>query len=309
MKKRTYLILVVDDDEVDRETILRLLAQSKKYNFHILKASNVEDGFRLFLSHSIDCILLDYILHGATGFDFINKLSHRFAENLPPIVILTNQGSENVAVSFLQSGALDYVRKENLNLLLLETVIINSINKRELQHQHKHDELESDYLASHDELTTLANRRELNRSLGRYISASKRYHRLMALLFCDLDKFKVINDTFGHVAGDLVLKQVADRLQQRLRKSDFSARVGGDEFVLILDEVRSEKDVARVASSLCDAINQPFLIMGQVINITISIGIVSIPSDTDDILELLNRADKAMYHAKISGENRYHFYA
>ncbi len=308
MKRKAYTILLIDDDAVDREAIIRLLKQSKKYTFFVLEASNINDGLTLFLSSSIDCILLDYILQGATGFHFIDFLNRKLDKDFPPVIVLTNQGSEDVAVSFLHSGALDYLRKESLCTTLLETTIIKSIKTYTLQRKQKKEALDSGYQASHDQLTYLANRWEFDRVFGRCIAASSRSQRLMAILFCDLDHFKSINDNFGHLIGDLLLQQVAKRLTQRLRKNDFSARIGGDEFILLLDDIKSKSNAALVASDLYQVINQPFLITKQVINITISIGIVCLPTDTDDPLELLNRADKAMYQAKISGD-KYRFYA
>lgn len=309
MKKINYTVLLIDDDGVDRELVARVLRTSKKYVFHILAADNVEDGLNLCLNQPIDCILLDYILKGTTGFDFINQLSSKFKGDLPAIIILTSQGSEEVAVSFLHSGAMDYVRKERLCLPTLETAMINSIKKHTSQQIQKEHAIQFHYQASHDELTHLANRRELNRMLTRYISASKRHHRTMALLFCDLDNFKYVNDTFGHTIGDQLLKKVATRLKKCLRESDFSARVGGDEFIIILDEPGHEQDIARIASNICQTINKPFIILGQTIKISISIGIVCMTSDTVDPLELMNKADTAMYRAKHSGANTYHFYS
>ncbi len=307
MKNTKFNVLIIDDDAVDRENIKRLLSKSKKQSFYIFEANNIADGLDLYLHHSIDCILLDYLFPDSSGLELISLLKKHFSTKVLPIVVLTGHGNEGVVVEFLRLGALDYLKKEDLNAIGLEKAIVNCIKRYKLHQQLNKLTQNTNYMLNHDELTKVANRRKFKNTLKRYMKASKRYHRLSALLFCDLDKFKYINDTLGHEIGDLLLKKVATRLCDTVRKSDLVARLSGDEFVIILDEINNKSDLHMVASHICQAIANPFIIKGNVINITISIGIVLIPSSTDNPVELVNRADKAMYHAKNSGANGYQF--
>jgi diguanylate cyclase (GGDEF)-like protein len=160
------------------------------------------------------------------------------------------------------------------------------------------------HMALVDELTGLPNRRLLSDRLSQSLRAAARDGRMLALLYIDLDGFKPVNDSLGHRIGDLLLKQVAERLQTRARGSDTLARIGGDEFTLILSRIHSKADAEKVAASLLEALTSPFQIDGQGIRIGASIGISLFPEHGRDGDELLQQADFAMYAAKRSGKNR-----
>ena len=130
---------------------------------------------------------------------------------------------------------------------------------------------------------------------------------MLAMLFLDLDRFKLVNDTLGHSVGDLLLKAVADRLQRCVRGGDMVARLGGDEFTIIVDRAKSRDAIARIAQTICDSIEQPFSFSGQEIFVSTSIGISLYPLDGDDIGELMKHADTAMFRAKELGCS-YFFY-
>lgn len=164
-------------------------------------------------------------------------------------------------------------------------------------------------LAFYDTLTNLPNRRLLLDRLRQSLSQAKRHKRSTAVMFLDLDRFKQINDTLGHDAGDDLLKEVAARLLGTIRSGDTVCRQGGDEFVIILAEIAAPADAARVAEKIITSFEQPFLIKGHDLHITTSVGISVYPVDgTDDIDELLKQADLAMYQAKESGRNGYRFF-
>ncbi|WP_052452005.1 diguanylate cyclase domain-containing protein [Noviherbaspirillum autotrophicum] len=154
------------------------------------------------------------------------------------------------------------------------------------------------HLAHYDLLTDLPNRALLGDRLRQAIAQARRDQCRMALLFIDLDKFKPVNDTFGHEAGDLLLKQVARRLRDGLRESDTVARVGGDEFIVLLPQIESAQTAVRVAEKLLAALNVPFIIAGHEIGISASIGVAIYPEDGNDQEELMRAGDRAMYHAK-----------
>jgi len=165
-----------------------------------------------------------------------------------------------------------------------------------------------EYLASHDSLTSLPNRETFNGLLHHAIEAACRHQRRFAVLFIDLDRFKVINDSLGHDAGDILLVEIANRLRQTLRSSDVVARLGGDEFVVILEETAESHDVERIAGNLLAVLSQPLQLSGHECHTTASIGIAMYPADGSDVLTLTKNADMAMYLAKADGKNGFRFF-
>jgi diguanylate cyclase (GGDEF)-like protein/PAS domain S-box-containing protein len=162
------------------------------------------------------------------------------------------------------------------------------------------------YLATHDEMTGLPNRMMFAQLLSHAVQrAHRKRGSKLAVLFADLDRFKLVNDSLGHDAGDELLKQVAGRFRAALRESDVLARLGGDEFVVLLEDLREAQEAASVARKLLSAAIQPIEIMGQECRVTASIGIASFPADATDAPSLMKNADAAMYHAKEEGKNNY----
>jgi diguanylate cyclase (GGDEF)-like protein len=166
-----------------------------------------------------------------------------------------------------------------------------------------------EYLAYHDGLTGLPNRSMFSKTLSQSISEAHRYDRRLAVAFLDLDRFKQINDTLGHEAGDQLLKEVATRLRACTRESDTVARLGGDEFVVLLPQLQDEKYAALVAQKILSAVARPFNLMGQEFRVTASIGISTYPQDGLDEQTLTKNADIAMYQAKAEGKNNFQFYS
>ncbi len=164
-------------------------------------------------------------------------------------------------------------------------------------------------LAHYDNLTGLPNRVLFADRLGQAMIESDRHGRLVGVAFIDLDRFKNINDTLGHDAGDQLLKAVAERLTGAMRKGDTVARLSGDEFTLILADMGHADDAARVAQKVLEAFTQPFHVAGRELYMTASLGITLYPFDVQDVSGLLRNADIAMYRAKESGRNTYRFYA
>ena len=165
------------------------------------------------------------------------------------------------------------------------------------------------HLASHDALTSLPNRAMFGEMLNLAIENARRYHRSFAVLFIDLDRFKVINDTLGHDAGDKLLQEMGTRLKQAVRASDVVARLGGDEFVVLVQEVSEAKQVAVVARKILSALIKPMFMQGQECRVTGSVGICMYPADAQDEQSLMKNADIAMYRAKEDGKNNFKFYS
>ena len=171
---------------------------------------------------------------------------------------------------------------------------LNSLNKSSEQLRH---------LSFHDELTELPNRVLLSDRMQQAIAVAKRDKVQMVLMFIDLDKFKPINDALGHAIGDLLLKETATRIQNCLRESDTAARIGGDEFVVLLLAIVEKQDAMSIAEKICGTLNQPFELSGNRVHISSSIGIAVYPENGTDEKTLLKNADAAMYYAKKSGGN------
>ncbi len=165
------------------------------------------------------------------------------------------------------------------------------------------------FLAFYDDLTSLPNRVLFHDRLRQALLEAERHQRTVAVMFMDLDRFKNINDSMGHEAGDLLLKAVAARLTASVREGDTVARLGGDEFTVVLNVIERVQDAAKVANKILRSFQKPFLIQGHELFITASLGITLYPHDDAEIHGLLKNADTAMYHAKEQGRNNYQFYS
>ena len=174
--------------------------------------------------------------------------------------------------------------------------------------QIKHSQEQLDYLAHHDALTGLPNRLLLNERLEQAIRHADRHQAQLALLFVDLDRFKHINDSLGHPAGDQLLGLVAEKFVEMVRQDDTVARIGGDEFVLLLEDVAQAQDVIAVVEKLMEVFASPFRLEGQEVRVTASLGISLYPRDGKDPATLMRNADAAMYRAKEEGRDTYQFY-
>jgi len=165
-----------------------------------------------------------------------------------------------------------------------------------------------DFLAYHDSLTKLPNRVNFEESINHSIKLAKRHKTKLAILFIDLDRFKVINDTLGHHVGDELLKKVADKIRKVLRDVDMLARIGGDEFVVTIEDIANMQEPSIVANKILYTLSQPIKALGHTLNTSASIGIAAYPENALDAVTLVKYADSAMYRAKDLGKNRMNFF-
>ncbi|WP_131782367.1 EAL domain-containing protein [Legionella gresilensis] len=193
----------------------------------------------------------------------------------------------------------------NINLLSIFTNIGSHVG---MFIKRKRAENELLYLAKHDVLTGLRNRASLENDLNRAILNSKVQQTMLGLCYLDLDNFKKINDSMGHDYGDMLLQEVANRIRHNVRSLDFIFRFGGDEFIIILPEIKKREDIAFVAQNLLNVLAKPFNLRKKKFYITASIGIAIYPDDGEGYNTLIKNADMAMYYAKIHGRSRYQFY-
>ncbi len=191
-----------------------------------------------------------------------------------------------------------YVGEKLVNYLAIKLDITKYVKQQE----------EMDFMAYHDALTKLPNRSYFEERLGQVMALSKRNHSTAAILFIDLDRFKVINDTLGHHIGDEMLKVVANRIKSVLRQGDTLARLGGDEFVVILEQLKEKSEPAHVSKKIIEIIRKPILVDAYTLTTTASIGIALFPDDGDEMNTIIKHADSAMYEAKKLGKDRFHYY-
>jgi len=248
-------------------------------------------------------LLLDYRLAGMDALELIKTLRQGHGLELP-IVLVTGRGSEEAAAAALRLGVSDYLIKDVGYLDKLPSV---------LEHAYVHAELNCErarlhYLATFDELTGLLNRAEFRARAEPVLSRSHRLGERCALMLVDLDDFKVVNDTFGHGAGDDLLRGFAALLRQILREEDLCCRFGGDEFLILLEGVDQAGGAARTAERIAESLSERLPAGGREAVVKASIGIAIYPDDGQDIDTLIRNADTAMYKAKTGGRSHFRFF-
>src|SRR5674476_365366 len=219
------------------------------------------------------------------------------------------QGRDAVGVLLFLSGEKDTFTDELVDLLarLAENISFALENFDRNAEKRQADE-QIQYLATHDALTGLPNRAMFNELLDFSIKSARRNGRKCAVLFIDLDRFKIINDTLGHAAGDALLVEVGHRLRSSVRESDVVVRLGGDEFIIILNEISDIDQAALTARKVLSAVSPRIILAGHEGYTTASIGIAMFPADGVDVKTLMKNADMAMYLAKENGKNNFRFF-
>ncbi len=229
--------------------------------------------------------------------DFLNKIDYicRHNEELEDIFTIVNKQNKKM---YFKIFAKHFKQKDK------DIIIGSALNiTEEIKKQEK-----IEYLAYHDVLTGLPNRALLKKELKTIMAFHKRHKKKFAFMFLDIDNFKMINDNFGHERGDKLIKEIAKRLTNILRESDLVARVGGDEFVIVITEIKNKEDCLVVYDKLKKVLTKPIKILDDVdVSVTFSLGISIFPDDTEDIEELFQYSDIAMYNAKNNGKDQYSF--
>lgn len=231
----------------------------------------------------------------------LNKLWHRLVTEHEDMASEVRLITKNGSISWVYIQATSLHSKDGKLLGFLGSVSdISELKKAQIQMEN---------LAFYDPLTGLANRRLFKNRLAKAVKSVQRHHSSIALLFLDLDQFKRINDTLGHDIGDALLKEIARRLDHNVRENDTVSRIGGDEFTILLTDVNNTKDVRIVAEKILTSLSRPFMLNGQDIISTVSIGITITPEDSIDPNTLMKNADLAMYRAKELGRNNFQFFS
>jgi diguanylate cyclase (GGDEF)-like protein len=290
-------ILIVDDSSEDQETYTRHLKNGGNgFDHRIFASETGQEGIQLCKDENPDCILLDYLLPDMDGLEFLSLLKEKGYPGA--IIMLTGQGSEKVAVEAMKSGAQDYLVKDNFSSEALSSAIVKAIQNNQ---QDETKKWKTQALV--DPLTRVLNRNAYNLTLEQTMRDFSRYKDPTILMVVDIDHFKNLNDTYGHKAGDGVLRSVAASLNQSIRASDFIFRYGGEEFVILLKKCSLEQSKT-VAEKVRRQVEENFSSdKGQKLSVTVSLGLTQIKEkDTED--SVFQRADQALYKAKSNGRNR-----
>lgn len=419
-------VIVLDDDEGDIELLRRYCELLPQFEVDLVTISQPGDLLERICTDEVDVVILDYMLGKTTGLEVLHEL--RAVGNITPVIMLTGQGDEHLAVKLMRAGATDYLGKARLSPENLGQVLRNAMRIGQLERQavlaaenlrlagkvfenilegvmvtdaevriisvnpaftnitgyreeevlgknpgilrsnfhdrkfykelweelhatgqwkgeiwnmtksgstflmwqtisavkndegrithyvsvffditeRKRHEDKIRYQAFHDELTGLPNRRLFQDRLDTALLQAKREDEILAVMFLDLDHFKQINDTLGHDAGDLLLQKVAERLKKCVRHGDTLSRFGGDEFVLLLPNIKSAHNSLMFAKKIIHAFSPPITTVGQLLDVKVSIGISLFPKNGNDPDTLIKKADEAMYVAKQNGRNNFH---
>lgn len=292
-------ILLIDDDEDEFLLTEDYLSEIYGQELSLDWVPSIEGAMGSFRDAAHDVYLLDYRLGECNGIDIIKEATALGVT--APFILLTGQDSRELDLEAMSAGAADYLVKGEMTAPLLDRAIRYAMERTR-------SESKLSYLAQFDQLTGLANRRLFKEHLENTIKKADRRQSGVAVLLLDLDRFKIINDTYGHDMGDKLLQAVSERIRYCIRGDDLVARLGGDEFTVVIDDVTDPQVVARCASRILYALRKPFFLGNLKINTSTSIGIAIYPYDVDDIEGLIKSADAAMYKAKDEGADNFQFY-
>ncbi len=286
-------ILIVDDTISNLDILMELLDE-----YDLIDATNGKDALEILSTEHIDLILLDIMMPEMDGYEVCSRIkSQDDTKNIPIIFITAKTDEESISKAYDVGGS-DYIRKPFFPKELFARI------KKELRLEEVISELK--YLSVIDPLTKLYNRRFFIDSSKTVLELAKRERTPLSLMMIDIDKFKNVNDTYGHQVGDEVLKLLAKIMKSRQRKSDMSCRYGGEEFVVLLPNTSIE-EAESVAEELRESVEQSHfeLSMKESVKFTISIGLSTVQLENEGSIEkVLKRADDALYEAKESGRNR-----
>lgn len=292
-------VLLVEDNDLDARLTQDTLAEWSLEQFEITHVSHLRDAFTYLARTRFDAVLLDLSLPDGYGISTVRQM--QAANPTIAIIVLSGLNDQMLALQAVQNGAQDYLIKGEQPSQLLARSIRYAIERKRAEER-------LTYLAQYDQLTGLVNRTLFRDRLVQAMARSKRLQQPLGLMLLDLDRFKPVNDTLGHNVGDQLLKLVAERLHECVREVDTVARMGGDEFTIILEGLMCEEDIALVAERITTSLAQPFQIDTHQASIGISIGITVYPTDDHDVDELLKHADAAMYRAKQQGGSSFQFH-
>jgi diguanylate cyclase (GGDEF)-like protein len=297
-------ILVADDSNTTRELISASLI---KFGHKVIAATNGIEALEKFKTEHPDLIILDVIMHGMDGFDCAQAIRAHDRDDWVPIIFLSGAVDDENIARGINAGGDDYLTKPFSEVTLAAK--IKAMQRIVDMRQKLFATTEKlGVLSAIDALTGINNRLQFEKVINEKIKQADEKKQSLALLFIDLDNFKSINDHLGHHIGDLLLKEIASRLSSTLRSNDFLARIGGDEFAVILSDIQLIETAGQIAKKILNVLTLPFNLAGNDIIMSSSIGIANYPFADSDVTALIQSADVAMYHAKSLGRNNFQYY-
>ncbi len=288
-------VLIIENSTEDAELLIREL-RTGGYDPAYERVETSAALVTALNKQTWDIVLSDYGLPQLTGVEALARVRERELDM--PFIFISGTIGEAAAVEAMKAGAQDYVIKGNTSRLL--PMVERQLHEAAVRRQHQREEETVEYLAYHDALTDLPNRNVFYDRLQQAILTCYREKKPLAMLLLDLNQFKDVNDTFGHLYGDLLLRQIGPRVRKCLRESDTVARMGGDEFAILLPNTPME-GASLAARKLLKAIEAPFLLKDVTLEVGVSIGIALYPEHGEESDVLFQRADTAMYVTKQAG--------
>ena len=283
-------VLLVEDDMGDAALTRAILCGDDSSQFELTHVRSLQEALGQFSLNEYHVVLLDLNLPDSRGLKTVQEFLQ--ADSNTPIIVLSGQDDEAMAIESVQVGAQDYILKGDTSGRHLRRSIRYAIER-------KRTELELSRLALYDELTGLPSRTLLRDRWNGVTARAQRSKCWTAVLMIDLNKFKAINDTHGHLAGDRVLQEVAKRVTARLRGGDTVSRFGGDEFVILLENIRNRNDADKVASKVRAVIQEPMNLGFGSFTVTASVGLAVSHNLLEESLEhVIEMADRDMYARK-----------
>ncbi len=298
-QEATLKVVVLDADSGRGHKLEQLLHRSARVRFSVEQLPQLGAALERLEHSPVDVVLV--------SLDDPTESSETIARLLgsqpsAPIIAVSNTDDDSLSVAAVQAGAQDFMLQSELEPNLLVRSVQHAIERKRAEDRLAH-------IAHHDQLTGLANRKLLGERVQQAIARAQRKHAQVAVFFLDLDRFKLVNDTLGHDAGDQLLQHVAARLLGSVRTTDTVARLGGDEFAIVLEDLDRNEEATLLAGRVLNSFATPFRLNGGEVVTTTSIGIAMFPHNGEHADDLLKCADSAMYRAKQTGRDNYQFFS
>ncbi len=282
-------ILLAEDADPSSSAISALLSETYNGDLDVTFVRTKDAVLEALRATEYDVVILDYVLPDGNAAELLEEVGALGLSS--PFVVVSAVNEGNIDIYAIQTGADDFIIKDELNPAVLKRSIEHAVYRKE-----RFNRLA--VMAYYDALTGLPNRSYVDQYITKIVEMSLRADKFLGVLYIDLNKFKPINDTYGHATGDEVLKEIAARLKTAIRKTDAAVRVGGDEFLILAPGMAKPDDISGVSTKIKTAICEPMLIDGKTLEVGASLGHAVIPGDVKTVEEAIDLADKRMYQEK-----------